>query len=52
MATGWADPGDTVEAIELPDHRWALGILWHTEEERQSPVLAALTAAAAREAVA
>jgi len=38
-----------------PDYhssRWALGILWHTEEERRSPVLAALTQAAARETVA
>ena len=51
-ATGWADPGDTVEAIEARDRRWALGILWHTEEERRSPVLAALTAASARVAVA
>jgi putative glutamine amidotransferase len=52
VATGWADPGETVEAIEAPDRRWALGILWHTEEERRSPVLAALTAASAKEAVA
>ena len=52
VATGWADPGETVEAIEAPDRRWALGILWHTEEEPDSPVLRALTAAAAREAVA
>jgi putative glutamine amidotransferase len=42
VATGWADPGETVEAIEMADRRWALGILWHTEEERRSPVLAAL----------
>jgi putative glutamine amidotransferase len=52
VATGWAEPGETVEAIELPDRRWALGILWHTEEERRSPVLAALTAASTKEAVA
>ena len=52
VATGWADPGETVEAIEMPDQRWALGILWHTEEERRSPVLAALTAACTKEAVA
>lgn len=52
IATGWADPGETVEAIEAPDRRWALGILWHAEEERRSPVLAALMAASAREAVA
>ncbi len=52
IATGWADPGETVEAIEMPHRRWALGILWHTEEERRSPVLAALTAEAAKEVVA
>jgi len=46
VASGWAEPGGTVEAIELPDRRWALGVLWHAEEERLSPVLAALTAAA------
>jgi putative glutamine amidotransferase len=46
VASGWADPGGSVEAIELPEHRWALGILWHAEEEPQSPVLAELTAAA------
>lgn len=51
VATGWAEPGETVEAVEAPDRRWALGILWHTEEERQSPVLAALTAASTKEAV-
>ena len=48
VASGWADPGETVEAVEAPDRRWALGILWHAEEERQSPVLAALTAASAK----
>jgi putative glutamine amidotransferase len=51
VATGWADPGETVEAVEAQDRRWALGILWHTEEERRSPVLAALTEASAKEAV-
>jgi putative glutamine amidotransferase len=48
VAGGWADPGDTVEAIERPDRAWVLGVLWHAEEERMSPVLAALTAAASR----
>jgi putative glutamine amidotransferase len=46
VESGWAEPGGTVEAIEMPNRRWALGILWHTEEERRSPVLEALTAAA------
>ncbi len=51
VATGWAEPGEVVEAIELPG-RWALGILWHTEEEAGSPVIAALTEAARSRAVA
>ena len=51
VATGWAEPGETIEAIEAPERRWALGILWHTEEEARSPVLAALTAEAARQVV-
>jgi putative glutamine amidotransferase len=52
IASGWADPGETIEAIEVSGRRWALGILWHAEEERHSPVLAALTAASARAGVA
>lgn len=46
VVSGRAALGDAVEAIEAPDRRWTLGVLWHTEEERRSPVLAALTAAA------
>jgi putative glutamine amidotransferase len=46
VASGWAEPGETIEAIERPDRAWALGVLWHTEEDRMSPVLATLTAAA------
>jgi len=29
-AVGWAAEG-TVEAVELPDHRFVLGVLWHPE---------------------
>jgi putative glutamine amidotransferase len=46
VASGWAEPGETIEAIEIPERRWALGVLWHTEEDRPSPLLAALTDAA------
>ena len=46
IATGWAEPGEAIEAIEMPERRWALGILWHAEEDPQSPVLAGLTGAA------
>ena len=52
VASGWAEPGEAIEAIEIPDRRWALGVLWHTEEERGSPVLEALTAVARESAVA
>lgn len=49
IATGWAEPGGLIESIELPrsTHRWALGILWHTEEEASSAVIAAFCEAAA-----
>ncbi len=40
--TGWAVEDDTVEAIELPDRRFALGVLWHPEEDMKSRVIAAL----------
>lgn len=52
VACGWAEPGGAVEAIEAPDRRWTLGILWHAEEERTSPVIGALAAAAREQAVA
>jgi putative glutamine amidotransferase len=52
VASGWAEPGDVIEAIELPGRRWALGILWHTEEEETSAVLGSLVAAAAESRVA
>jgi putative glutamine amidotransferase len=44
--SGHSVPDGIVEAIELPDRRWALGVLWHTEEERRSPVIEALVGAA------
>jgi putative glutamine amidotransferase len=52
VASGWAEPGDAIEAIELGDRRWALGILWHTEEEETSAVIDSLVAAAAESGVA
>jgi len=42
VATGWSVPDDVVEAMELPGHRFALGVLWHPEEEEGSRVVAAL----------
>jgi putative glutamine amidotransferase len=53
VATGWAEPGGLVEAIELPGTRFGLGVLWHAEEEPGSTVVTALCEAArATEAVA
>jgi len=48
IATGWAEPGEAIEAVELPDRRWALGILWHTEEEETSAVIRTFCEAATR----
>ena len=46
VASGWAEPGGVVEAVELPARRWVLGILWHTEEETTSAVVEGLVRAA------
>lgn len=48
IASARAEPDGAIEAIELPSRRWALGILWHAEEMRGSPMLAAFVAAAGR----
>ena len=41
VATGFADDG-LVEAIELPDRSFAVGVLWHPEEDERSRVVGAL----------
>lgn len=41
-STGWAVEDETVEAVELADRRFALGVLWHPEEDMKSRVIAAL----------
>jgi putative glutamine amidotransferase len=51
-ATGWSVPDDVIEAIELPSHPFALGILWHPEEDARSRVIGALVGAAEREGAA
>ena len=45
-ASGWSVPDELVEAVELPDRRFTLGVLWHTEQDERSQVIAALVEAA------
>jgi putative glutamine amidotransferase len=44
--TGWAVEDDLVEAIELPDKTYTLGVLWHPEEDQRSRVVGSLVEAA------
>ena len=44
-ATGWAEPGDAIEAIEARDREFVLGILWHAEEQESSRVIASFVEA-------
>ena len=43
----WADDG-TVEALEDPARRFALGVLWHPEEDEDAALFAALVDEARR----
>jgi gamma-glutamyl-gamma-aminobutyrate hydrolase PuuD len=45
VASGWAVPDEIVEAVELPGARFALGVLWHPEEDTASRVIGALVEA-------
>jgi putative glutamine amidotransferase len=49
VASGWSEPDGLIEAIELPGHRFALGVLWHAEEDRSSAMVHALVQAARTE---
>jgi putative glutamine amidotransferase len=40
--SGWADEGETVEALESADHRFVLGVLWHPEEGSSDRVIPAI----------
>ncbi|HEY1853982.1 MAG TPA: gamma-glutamyl-gamma-aminobutyrate hydrolase family protein [Solirubrobacterales bacterium] len=44
--SGWSVDDDLVEAIELPEKYFALGVVWHPEEDRDSTVIASLVDAA------
>jgi putative glutamine amidotransferase len=46
VATGTSTLDDLVEAIELPDHRFVLGVQWHPEADERSRVIGALVRAA------
>jgi putative glutamine amidotransferase len=47
VASGWSQPDDLVEAIEMPGaDRFVLGVLWHPEEEDRSTIFPALVDAA------
>ncbi|HEX5192628.1 MAG TPA: gamma-glutamyl-gamma-aminobutyrate hydrolase family protein [Solirubrobacteraceae bacterium] len=48
VATGTSTLDDLVEAIELPDHRFVLGVQWHPEADERSRVIGALVRAAAQ----
>jgi putative glutamine amidotransferase len=39
VVTGWSVPDDVVEALEHPRRRFALGVLWHPEEQVEDHVI-------------
>ena len=49
VVTGWAEPGESIEAIEMPSKSFVLGLIWHPEENRDSPAIRALADAARHE---
>jgi putative glutamine amidotransferase len=42
VVTGRSVDDDLVEAVELPDHGYVLGVLWHPEEDQRSQVIGSL----------
>ena len=46
IAVGWSEADDQIEAIVLPDKTYALGVLWHPEEDERSNVIGSLVDAA------
>ena len=49
VASGWSEPDGVVEAIERHDRHFALGVLWHPEEDVRSTVVGALVEVARSE---
>src|SRR5689334_319350 len=47
VASGWSVLDELVEAIELPNARWALGVQWHPEVDPKSRIVRAFAAEAA-----
>ena len=52
VATGWSVPDELVEAVELPEQEFVLGVLWHPEEDERDRVMGALVDRARAKAVA
>lgn len=48
VASGWSVLDELVEAIEVPESRWALGVQWHPEVDPRSRVVEAFAAEASR----
>ena len=47
VASGWSEPDELVEAIEMPNgDRFVLGVLWHPEEDDRTTIFASLVEAA------
>jgi putative glutamine amidotransferase len=46
QVTGWSMMDELPEALELPGNRFALGVQWHPEADRDSPLIGALVHAA------
>jgi putative glutamine amidotransferase len=43
---GWSPDGEVTEALEVPGHRFGIGVHWHPEEGDDPRLMAALVAAA------
>jgi putative glutamine amidotransferase len=42
VATGWSEGDDLIEAIEVPQRRYVLGVQWHPEVDPSSNVITSL----------